>query len=191
MRSGLDFQFPADKDNKANFITLDTSHGTDEFTMIFSTTPITNPAFFAEASEHQLTAAEKKESEPEREPKFKLNRETVADLDAEDGGDGEGGGEDGGVLRVPVRRELDADAGVPGLELPRDLVVEGLVLDAPAPERERLRRRRRRRAERDQEVSEPEEPPEESPGESPGESAKHAHLREEARASRPRAWPAG
>ena len=61
VRSGLDFQFPADKDNKANFITLDTSHGTDEFAMIFSTAPITNPAFFAEASEHQLTAAEKKE----------------------------------------------------------------------------------------------------------------------------------
>jgi len=63
VRSGLDFQFPADKDGKANFITLDTSHGTDEFTMIFSTTPITNPAFFAGASEHQLTAAEKKEWE--------------------------------------------------------------------------------------------------------------------------------
>jgi eukaryotic-like serine/threonine-protein kinase len=63
--SGTDFKFPADKDsdNKANFLTLDMSHGTDEFTMVFAPTPITTPAFFAGDSEHQLTSAEKQEWE--------------------------------------------------------------------------------------------------------------------------------
>jgi serine/threonine-protein kinase len=61
--SGVDFEFPSDKNNQTNFITLDKSHGTDEFTMIFSATPITTPAFFAEASEKQLSSNEKKEWE--------------------------------------------------------------------------------------------------------------------------------
>src|SRR5262245_17497437 len=61
--SGVDFAFPADKNNQANFITLDRSHGTDEFTMIFSTTPITTPSFFGGESEKQLSSDEKKEWE--------------------------------------------------------------------------------------------------------------------------------
>jgi serine/threonine protein kinase len=59
--SGLDFAFPADTDKKANFITLDKTPGTDEFTVIFSANAITTPAFFAGLSAHQLTADEQKQ----------------------------------------------------------------------------------------------------------------------------------
>jgi hypothetical protein len=60
-RSGLDFAFPADTNQKANFITLDKTPGTDEFVVVFATKPITEPAFFARSSEHQLTADELKQ----------------------------------------------------------------------------------------------------------------------------------
>lgn len=56
--SGVDFSFPADTKNEANFITLDKNPGTDEFTLVFSTQPITEPAFFAGPSEHLLTPDE-------------------------------------------------------------------------------------------------------------------------------------
>lgn len=61
VHSGLDFAFPADNNKNANFITLDRSHGTDEFTLVFSTNPIVTPAFFTGPSEHQLTADEQKQ----------------------------------------------------------------------------------------------------------------------------------
>ncbi len=60
-RSGLDFAFPADRGNRANFITLDKTPGTDEFTIIFSANAITTPAFLAGPSEHQLNADEQKQ----------------------------------------------------------------------------------------------------------------------------------
>jgi eukaryotic-like serine/threonine-protein kinase len=60
-RSGLDFVFPADSKTKANFITLDKTPGTDEFTVIFSANAISTPTFFAGPSEHQLTADEQKQ----------------------------------------------------------------------------------------------------------------------------------
>jgi serine/threonine protein kinase len=60
-RSGLDFAFPADRGNSANFITLNQTPGMDEFTIVFSSNKITAPAFFAGPSEHQLTAEEQKE----------------------------------------------------------------------------------------------------------------------------------
>jgi serine/threonine protein kinase len=60
-RSGLDFAFPADTNKKANFITLDKTPGTDEFTIVFSPSAISTPAFFTGPSEHQLTAAEQKQ----------------------------------------------------------------------------------------------------------------------------------
>jgi serine/threonine protein kinase len=59
--SGLDFAFPADTNKKANFITLDKTAGTDEFTIVFSPNAITTPAFFAGPSGHQLTADEQKQ----------------------------------------------------------------------------------------------------------------------------------
>jgi len=60
-RSGLDFAFPADRANSANFITLNQTPGTDEFTVIFSSKVISTPAFFAGPSEHELTAEEQKQ----------------------------------------------------------------------------------------------------------------------------------
>jgi serine/threonine-protein kinase len=60
-RSGLDFAFPADRGNTANFITLNKTPGTDEFTVIFSSNAISTPAFFTGPSEHQLTADEQKQ----------------------------------------------------------------------------------------------------------------------------------
>ena len=60
-RSGLDFSFPADRDKKANFITLNKTVGTDEFTVIFSANAISTPAFLAGPSEHELTAEEQKQ----------------------------------------------------------------------------------------------------------------------------------
>ncbi len=59
--SGLDFAFPADRGNTANFITLNQTPGTDEFTVIFSPNAISTPAFFAGPSEHELTADEQKQ----------------------------------------------------------------------------------------------------------------------------------
>lgn len=61
VRSGVDFTFPADTNNKANFITLDQAAGTDEFIFVFSRDPIENPAFFAGTSDRLLTPDELRE----------------------------------------------------------------------------------------------------------------------------------
>ena len=61
VRSGVDFAFPADTNSKANFLTLDQTAGTDEFTFVFSPAPITTPEFFAGSSEHLLTSDELKQ----------------------------------------------------------------------------------------------------------------------------------
>lgn len=61
VRSGVDFAFPADTSSKANFLTLDQTAGTDEFTFVFSPVPITSPPFFAGPSEHLLTSEELKQ----------------------------------------------------------------------------------------------------------------------------------
>ncbi|HVS82099.1 MAG TPA: serine/threonine-protein kinase [Pyrinomonadaceae bacterium] len=60
-RSGLDFAFPADANKKANFITLDKTPGTDEFTIVFAPNPITAPAFLAGAPAHLLTPDEQRQ----------------------------------------------------------------------------------------------------------------------------------
>jgi serine/threonine-protein kinase len=60
VRSALDFSFPADTGKDENFLRLNNTPGTDEFTFVFSPVPITNPPFFAGPSEHQLTADELK-----------------------------------------------------------------------------------------------------------------------------------
>jgi len=59
--SGVDFSFPADTGSQANFIRLNDTPGTDEFTFVFSPAPISSPGFFAGPSEHYLTAEEQKE----------------------------------------------------------------------------------------------------------------------------------
>jgi hypothetical protein len=61
VRSGTDFTFPSDSILKANFIRLDETPGTDEFTFVFSPSPISAPAFFAGPSQHPLTSEELKQ----------------------------------------------------------------------------------------------------------------------------------
>jgi hypothetical protein len=59
--SAVDFSFPADTSAQENFLRLNSQPGTDEFTFVFSPTPITTPSFFAGPSEHHLTTEELKE----------------------------------------------------------------------------------------------------------------------------------
>jgi serine/threonine protein kinase len=61
VKSGTDFTFPSDTILKANFIRLDETQGTDEFTFVFSRSPITTPRFFAGPSQHHLTTEELKQ----------------------------------------------------------------------------------------------------------------------------------
>jgi serine/threonine protein kinase len=61
VKSGTDFTFPEDTILKANFIKLDETQGTDEFTFVFSPSPITTPGFFAGPSQHHLTTEELKQ----------------------------------------------------------------------------------------------------------------------------------
>ncbi|HEY6229852.1 MAG TPA: protein kinase [Pyrinomonadaceae bacterium] len=61
VKSGSDFVFPADTSKNENWITLDKDPGSDEFTIIFSTAPLTSPAFFDEAAPHELTEDEQRE----------------------------------------------------------------------------------------------------------------------------------
>jgi hypothetical protein len=61
VKSGTSVSFPEDTMLKANFIRLDETPGTDEFVFVFSPSAITTPAFFAGASQHQLTADELKQ----------------------------------------------------------------------------------------------------------------------------------
>jgi hypothetical protein len=59
--SGVDFSFPDDSESQANFMKLNNTPGTDEFTFVFSPVSINSPAFFAGPSEHYLTKEELKE----------------------------------------------------------------------------------------------------------------------------------
>ena len=61
VKSGMNFTFPEDTMLKANFIRLDETPGTDEFTFVFSPMPLTTPEFFAGASQHPLTSGELKQ----------------------------------------------------------------------------------------------------------------------------------
>jgi len=60
VKSGVDFTFPADT-KKANWVTLDATAGTDEFTIIFSATPVTDPSFLEAPAGHELTQTEQKQ----------------------------------------------------------------------------------------------------------------------------------
>jgi serine/threonine protein kinase len=61
VKSGQDFVFPADTAKKENWMNLDETAGTDEFTIIFSGTPLTRPAFLEEEALRELTDSEKSE----------------------------------------------------------------------------------------------------------------------------------
>lgn len=59
IKSGLDFSFPAGK----NWITLDKTAGSENYTIIFSGEPLSAPAFLAAPSVHVLSAGEQSELE--------------------------------------------------------------------------------------------------------------------------------
>ena len=58
VKSGQDFMFPADTREKYNWLNLDESPGTDEFTIIFSGTPLTTPAFLDEEALRALNESD-------------------------------------------------------------------------------------------------------------------------------------
>ncbi len=72
IKSGLDFTFPGSSDGKEHWITLDKNAGTDEFTFIFATTPLTSPDFLYRQAGHELTAGEQQQLKDMRE-RFKAN----------------------------------------------------------------------------------------------------------------------
>jgi serine/threonine-protein kinase len=59
VKSGLDFSYPGV--TSKFWVTLVDTPGTEEFTFVFSATPLTNPSFFSGPSEHELTADEEKQ----------------------------------------------------------------------------------------------------------------------------------
>jgi serine/threonine protein kinase len=61
IKSGEDFSFPADSSKEESWMNLDKNPGTEEFTMIFSSSKLTTPAFLNEAALHELTGSEQKE----------------------------------------------------------------------------------------------------------------------------------
>jgi len=71
-KSGLDFAYPVDSDGKARWIQLDSAAGTDEFNIVFASTPLTSPAFLSQQAGHELTAGEQKQLSDMRE-QFKAN----------------------------------------------------------------------------------------------------------------------
>jgi len=72
VKSGTDFAFPADSRTNENWITLNDTSGTDEFTVIFSTTPLPWPEFLAGAAAHELSQEEQKQLDDLRS-QFKAN----------------------------------------------------------------------------------------------------------------------
>jgi hypothetical protein len=58
VKSGQDFVFPADTRAKYNWLNLDDTAGTDEFTIIFSGTPLTTPAFLDEEALRALSESD-------------------------------------------------------------------------------------------------------------------------------------
>ncbi len=61
VKSGQDFSFPADTSKNESWLNLDKNSGTDEFTIIFSSTPLTSPDFLNADALKELSAAEQKE----------------------------------------------------------------------------------------------------------------------------------
>jgi serine/threonine-protein kinase len=67
VKSGQDFAFPAETRTATNWLTLDATAGTDEFTIIFSTKPLSEPAFLNNAALSEITQEEQKQLEVMRQ----------------------------------------------------------------------------------------------------------------------------
>jgi len=61
VKSGQDFAFPGDTGKTENWLNLDQTPGTDEFTMIFSGVALSHPDFLDSPALHELTAIEQKQ----------------------------------------------------------------------------------------------------------------------------------
>jgi serine/threonine-protein kinase len=61
IKSGADFSFPADTGKDENWLNLDKNPGSEEYTMIFSSSQLTTPAFLKKPALHELTETEQKE----------------------------------------------------------------------------------------------------------------------------------
>jgi serine/threonine-protein kinase len=61
VKSGQNFAFPSETGTSTNWITLDKTPGTDEFTILFSTKPMTAPDFLNNAALHELTQDEQRQ----------------------------------------------------------------------------------------------------------------------------------
>jgi hypothetical protein len=69
VKSGVDYSFPR---GDGNWITLDKLPGTENYTVIFSPTPLSSPSFLGSLAGHALTAGEQKEWE-DFKAQFKAN----------------------------------------------------------------------------------------------------------------------
>jgi serine/threonine protein kinase len=103
VEGGVEYVFPEDEEGeheaKANWITLDKKGGTESYTVIYSPTQLTEPAFLTREAGHELTALEQKDLE-EFLAKYKANAPTTAVIN--------GGGADPFVsVKVPKAAKSD------------------------------------------------------------------------------------
>ena len=67
VKSGQDFVFPSETKETTAWLTLDQTAGTDEFTIIFSTKPLSEPACLNDTALTELTGAERLQLQSMRE----------------------------------------------------------------------------------------------------------------------------
>ena len=67
VKSGENFAFPGETGQNTNWLTLDKTAGTDEFTIVFSTKPLSELGFLNGPALHQLTPDEQKQFDNFRE----------------------------------------------------------------------------------------------------------------------------
>ncbi|MDX6574820.1 MAG: eukaryotic-like serine/threonine-protein kinase [Blastocatellia bacterium] len=67
IRSGEDFAFPAETNTSTSWLNLDQTAGTDEFTLIYSTSLLPEPAFLNQPAGHELTQDEQRQLETLRQ----------------------------------------------------------------------------------------------------------------------------
>ena len=67
VKSGENFAFPGETGQNTNWLTLDKTAGTDEFTIVFSTKPLSDPGFLSGPALHQLTPDEQQQLDSFRE----------------------------------------------------------------------------------------------------------------------------
>jgi serine/threonine protein kinase len=81
VENGAEFIFPSDEENAEHWIELDAQPQTERYTIIFSPTRLTAPAFLDKEAGHTLTASEQQELEDFR-AKYKANTPTTDVLNA-------------------------------------------------------------------------------------------------------------